>query len=568
MDQLKTYFLTYTHRIFIPVLFFIFSNIFHGSLFAQTCVPVKVILQPFDYKVCNSGDAIFYIVASNTTIYKWQINTGFGWVDLNDDTKFIGTTKDTLIIKGVTSAMNNNLLRCTVTNGCSTDHSFPGALTIGSPETPTISIEYLNTSICSGVPVGIIAKVFKPGQSPVFQWKVNNVDAGPNASTFVTNNLHEGDIVNCVMTSDASCITSPFAVSNFDTIHFQPTVLPVVSILEADTVICSGSTAPSTFTILAINGGVDPDFEWSINGKVTGTNSNILSTIGLKSGDTLRVSMRSKDPCANPVVVTSKPMILDITPLVISSIQISSPGTLICSGEPITFTAKTINGGEEEIFHWYINSVDQHHDSVNFTTALLNDNDSVSCVLTSKVPCFKPVNSNSIRMKVVQGPSITYPADTLILAGGSVLLAPVVSGEVASYDWEPSIYLNNNTIQQPISTPLHTITYTLKTTSVNGCVVKGSTTIQVIDHVNVPNTFTPNNDGINDKWEILGLSTYNNCKIQVFDRYGQLVFSETGYSVPWDGTRHGKPVPPGTYYYIIETKTDKKLFTGYVTVLR
>jgi gliding motility-associated-like protein len=83
-----------------------------------------------------------------------------------------------------------------------------------------------------------------------------------------------------------------------------------------------------------------------------------------------------------------------------------------------------------------------------------------------------------------------------------------------------------------------------------------------------PNAFSPNGDGINDLWQIRGLHSYTGCSVQVFDRYGRLVFRSTGYNSPWDGTFNGKPLPVATYYYLIKTSEQLDVLAGSVTILR
>jgi gliding motility-associated-like protein len=83
----------------------------------------------------------------------------------------------------------------------------------------------------------------------------------------------------------------------------------------------------------------------------------------------------------------------------------------------------------------------------------------------------------------------------------------------------------------------------------------------------VPNTFTPNNDGINDTWNIEALETYPLSITQVFNRYGTLIFQSIGYGKPWDGRQNGKPVPEGTYYYKIDLKNGQ-IFSGWLAILR
>jgi len=92
--------------------------------------------------------------------------------------------------------------------------------------------------------------------------------------------------------------------------------------------------------------------------------------------------------------------------------------------------------------------------------------------------------------------------------------------------------------------------------------------LNVIGTIVIPNTFTPNGDGINDTWNIKYLDDYANCTVQIFNRYGQSVFSSVGYGIPWDGTYKGAELPTGTYYYVIDLKNDTKYLSGFIALLR
>jgi gliding motility-associated-like protein len=84
----------------------------------------------------------------------------------------------------------------------------------------------------------------------------------------------------------------------------------------------------------------------------------------------------------------------------------------------------------------------------------------------------------------------------------------------------------------------------------------------------IPNTFTPNGDGVNDKWDIQNLSDYQNSMVSIFDRYGGEVFSSKGYANPWDGTIKGRPCPVGTYYYLINLNDGTPPLSGFVALIR
>ncbi len=86
--------------------------------------------------------------------------------------------------------------------------------------------------------------------------------------------------------------------------------------------------------------------------------------------------------------------------------------------------------------------------------------------------------------------------------------------------------------------------------------------------VSIPSAFTPNGDGKNDSWDIRNLSNYRQCKVTVFNRYGQAVFTSTGYGEPWNGRQNGTDVPAGTYVYTIDLGNGSKPITGTVMVIR
>ena len=90
----------------------------------------------------------------------------------------------------------------------------------------------------------------------------------------------------------------------------------------------------------------------------------------------------------------------------------------------------------------------------------------------------------------------------------------------------------------------------------------------VCKKITIPNSFSPNGDGINDLWDIEALITYPQSVMTVYNRYGQQVYHDIGYSKPWNGRYNGAPVPTGTYYYVLDLKNNTPLVTGWVAVVR
>ena len=165
-------------------------------------------------------------------------------------------------------------------------------------------------------------------------------------------------------------------------------------------------------------------------------------------------------------------------------------------------------------------------------------------------------------------PVIDAGPDQLVLEGENTILQATASGNDMQFVWTDNTYLSNSNILRPTCTPLNDITYTLTVTGRGGCPVVDNVKVSVLKTPRIPNTFSPNNDGINDLWEIQYLKTYPKARVQVFTRTGQLVFESTGYSRPWNGTKNGAALPVDTYYYIIEPESGRAPVTGYVTIIK
>ncbi len=165
-------------------------------------------------------------------------------------------------------------------------------------------------------------------------------------------------------------------------------------------------------------------------------------------------------------------------------------------------------------------------------------------------------------------PGVTVGPDTAVLAGKSIRLIATASGNNLTYKWTPSTGLSADDVLNPMASPAVTTTYTLTVSATGGCTNSASLTVKVLQPPVVPNTFSPNNDGINDTWNIKYLNDYSGCTVQVFNRTGELLYSSIGYGQPWDGRFNGKPLPVGTYYYIINPKHGRGVISGYITILR
>jgi gliding motility-associated-like protein len=178
--------------------------------------------------------------------------------------------------------------------------------------------------------------------------------------------------------------------------------------------------------------------------------------------------------------------------------------------------------------------------------------------------------STSQQINVQETPVITIDSVFTMLQGGQINFNATVTapGEGLTYKWSPSAGLSNTDILNPVVSPSNDTQYTLTVTAADGCSAVAHLTVNVLLNIVIPNTFTPNGDGINDFWEIQHLESYPNCIVQIFNRYGEKLYYSVGYPTPWDGKYKGSNLPTGTYYYIIDPKNGRKQVSGFVTIIR
>lgn len=194
------------------------------------------------------------------------------------------------------------------------------------------------------------------------------------------------------------------------------------------------------------------------------------------------------------------------------------------------------------------------------------DNTTYTVTALSTAGC---TSTAQVTVNVLKKPGANAGADKKMTQGQSVTLNGVPSGTDVNYFWTPTDYLSDPNSLTPVATPPADITYTLHVVSKDGCTPDATDDVfvRVYKKVVVPNTFTPNNDGTNDIWDVVALDTYPESTTQVYNRYGSLVYQSTGYARAWDGKRDGAYLPGGTYYYIIDLKNGT-ILKGWVLLVR
>ncbi|WP_183568220.1 PKD domain-containing protein [Mucilaginibacter sp. SP1R1] len=188
----------------------------------------------------------------------------------------------------------------------------------------------------------------------------------------------------------------------------------------------------------------------------------------------------------------------------------------------------------------------------------------INYIYTSQHSCADTVKQ---QISVYPSPTVSAGDDMTVLEGVPVTLKATAGG-AATYKWSPSTGLDHDDVLNPVASPSENTTYQLIVTSATGCSAMDEVNISVLKTLVIPNAFTPNGDGYNDLWEIKYLTTYPNNTVDIYNRYGEKLYSSIGYNIPWDGKYKGANVPPGTYYYIINPKNGRKVMSGSVTIIR
>ncbi|RZL41598.1 MAG: T9SS type B sorting domain-containing protein, partial [Pedobacter sp.] len=159
--------------------------------------------------------------------------------------------------------------------------------------------------------------------------------------------------------------------------------------------------------------------------------------------------------------------------------------------------------------------------------------------------------------------------DLKTIDGKGIRLNGKVTGDNVTYYWTPSDYLDDPTKLNPIATPPSDITYTLHAQSNSGCLSSfDEVNIKVYPKIIIPNTFSPNGDGINDFWTIPALDAFTDAHIKVINRYGKMVYESNGTYTAWNGRFQGKDLPSASYYYTIYLNEDFPIFSGWVFIVR
>ena len=435
--------------------------------------------------------------------------------------------------------------------------------------TPSTICEGTGTSITSSLPSG-------GNGTYTYSWYTSQNALGVSHSiapgisstlNYVTDTLNSNRYFTRIISS-GGCIDSSEV---FITIE----KLPIASITGATGSTCYNATFTVPNTVATISNGAV--YVWSENGAgAISAGANTLTpsytpTIADAGKNvTLTLTLSSNNSCG--LATDTATFVLSVNPLPEASL-IGLTTSTICYSDSLYLNGLALNGTPS----WTHNGtgVISNSSIVNpyYKPSIQDAGKTITLnFIVSDLTCITVLTDTAkyvLNIYALPTQSVNVGNDTTISLGSSVQLNAKGSS-IVTWNWKPSISLDDEYIANPIASPLDTTTYTVIATHFNGCTSRDTIVVNVIkDHqLVISNMMSPNDDGKNDTWGIGNIENYPGTEVIVVNREGEIIFESQDYKNEWDGKCKGKLLPDATYYYIVKFVDSDKIYKGAITLLQ
>ncbi len=400
--------------------------------------------QSGDEQHCAGDSTTLYVVSAGTPplSYTWQ----------KDGQHLSGATDSTLLLTHLTPA-DAGQYHCIITSGQNDQvSSQPIQLTVDPLLAVALDLSASTTEICAGGTVRFTATPTHGGPAPQYTWTRNGQALALTGPQIDLDDLLDGDLINCQLTSSETCTQSPSATAEAIAIRVHPLLAADISISTDQTSICAGASL--RFTATASEGGSTPVYTWYRNGQAVGVNASVLNLDDLADQDQISCVLQSSETCllANPV--SSNTITVAVTAIPPApSISIQATSQSVCEGEEVRFVAAYLDAGPDPELQWWLNDNPLNVDTDTLRWSSFNTGDEIRAALISSAPCAseEPVLSAPIVMTVTATPVVTAQlsvSNTQPCEGESVALS--LTTENAGTDPEYRWYVNG--VQNGVTT--------------------------------------------------------------------------------------------------------------------
>lgn len=402
--------------------------------------------------------------------------------------------------------------------GCTSSDNVTISIT-GGPL--TLSVDATPTQICVGETVQLMANISGGTGSYTYTWA--SIPAGFTSS--LQNPLD----------SPTSTTTYTVTVSDgFNTTSSSTTV--VVNPLPVAAASNTGPYCADGVTVINLSSSGGTQYAWSgPGGYISAQPSPVITPASVTTAGTYTVTVTNSYGCTDTATT-----LVEVSDLPLAQ---ASTNSQYCYGDTIELFA---SGGVS--YEWAgpgtFTSTEQNPgifpaDSLNSGIYIVTVTGSGGCSDTASVTVYYPGNMNISGLVSIDDATNTGTIDI------------TVTGGTSPYQFIWSDGSTNEDIQS-----LFSGTYVVTVTTSDLC--KGSQSFSVDIPLIIPNVITPNDDGKNDDFEILNIGAYEDVTIEIFNRWGDPVFKFKGTGISyyekenrWNGKDNGKPLPMGSYLYII-----------------
>ena len=424
---------------------------------------------------------------------------------------------------------NTYTLSLTDDNGCTDSYNYD----VEQPDLLEIT-SIVSHVACFGESNGEIDISVTGGTSPYnFDWSNLTIDED-------LLNILAGTYT-VTVTDDNNCSTSVSA-----TINEPSDIIYSVSTID---LLCEGEDE-GQISISSISGGT-PAYEYSIDGSTYQLSTDAFNNL---SAGNYTVDIRDQNGCSkNTLVILDEPIGFST---IVTVQNIDEAGS--CNGDASGSISFSVSGNTSPYSYSWSNG--ESTSSIYNLTAGTYSLDLYDANNCSMIYSYLITEPDAISLDYSVTPTSCEEKNdgsiTTFVTGGT---SPITYGW-GTGDATSDIY------------NLAKGTYSLLIEDANGC----SLPLEFIEVnfdgyngcIEIPSGFTPNNDNAHDEWVIYGLSDFPDVLVKVYNRWGQELFSSSGYDIPWDGKHNGVDLPTATYYYVIELNESDKVFNGTVTIKR